>query len=96
METAKNTRFSTAAEVRQFCKAHGFAKVCVRHHNSPFGGEGIFFVARDDLPAGVCVVTASGSREPLRAYSDDKGETARMINDLADLLRTTANARISA
>lgn len=85
-------KFTSASEVRAFCKANGFPKISVRYSNNPFGGEGKFFVRLTDIPVGVTVIHSSGGSVPTTNYSDDK-DVATRLNNLREILKTTENAR---
>ena len=88
MDTA--TKFSTAAEVRSFLKQKGItAKLKIRWQNNPFGGDGKFIVTLAEIPPGSCLICSSGSKEPKHFYSADEGRTAKIMNDMLDILRGT-------
>ena len=83
-------KFHSAVEVRAYLKERGFDKVQIRTSHNPFGGEDKWTVKRMDLPEGVAIVTSSNSyTKGTGFYSNDSGQTAKLLADLQRALQDT-------
>ena len=81
--------FNNAAEVRAFLKQHGITdKVSVRWQHNPFGGEDKF-VVRLVVPKGVGIIYSGGSQQESTYGSSDRGETAKTIHRVMEVLKGT-------
>lgn len=85
-------RFSTAHQVRKHLKDNGITdKFSVRWFNSPFGGEGRFWVKFTELK-GTIVYSYDSSTNVAKHYGNDAGSVGTLAK-AAELLQGT-NAHV--